>query len=140
MPLKTQQEQLPELNLTPMIDVLFLLIIFFMVGTKFAELERNIKLEVPRVDSLSSGTSSAPPKVVVNVYRDGSVLMNDQQLTLEDLRNRLTTDAAQNPSMGVIVRGDAEGPFQHVANVLSVCRTAGIRELGVSVQLDSPRR
>ncbi len=54
MPLKAYQEQLPELNLTSMIDIVFLLIIFFMVGTKFAEMERNVKLDVPRVGNVGA--------------------------------------------------------------------------------------
>jgi len=59
MPLKTHQDELPELNLTPMIDVVFLLIIFFMVGTKFADMERNVELKVPRVSQL--GTMATAP-------------------------------------------------------------------------------
>ena len=49
MPLKTHQDEQPTLNLTPMIDIVFLLIIFFMVGTKFAEWENNLALKVPQV-------------------------------------------------------------------------------------------
>ena len=49
MPLKTHLDEQPSLNLTPMIDIVFLLIIFFMVGTKFTELERKIALEVPQI-------------------------------------------------------------------------------------------
>ena len=52
MPLKTHQDEQPTLNLTPMIDIVFLLIIFFMVGTKFAEMERTVQLEVPKVGDL----------------------------------------------------------------------------------------
>ncbi len=52
MPLKTSQlEEMPALNLTSLIDVLFLLIIFFMIGTKFIESERQIELEVPKVNA-----------------------------------------------------------------------------------------
>lgn len=50
MPLKTHTDEQPSLNLTSMIDVVFLLIIFFMVGTKFTELERKIGLQVPEVN------------------------------------------------------------------------------------------
>lgn len=135
MPLKTHHDQPPELNLTPMIDVLFLLIIFFMVGTKFAELERTVKLEVPRVNQLGQ-LSPAPAKRVINIYRDGSLRMDERQVTLVDLTEELRTEAKQFPDLGVIVRGDAEGPFQHVAAVLTACRNAGVRDLGISVQLD----
>ena len=68
MPLKTQQDEQPALNLTPMIDVVFLLIIFFMVATKFSERERDIELELPEVAAASAMTS-APKQRVVTVSR-----------------------------------------------------------------------
>ena len=58
MPLKNQLEEMPVLNLTSMIDVLFLLIIFFMVGTKFIETERQIDLKLPQVKSDAALTLS----------------------------------------------------------------------------------
>jgi len=66
MPLKTQFDEQPTVNLTPMIDVVFLLIIFFMVGTQFSELERNIRLQVPEVAGAAALTA-APERRVVNV-------------------------------------------------------------------------
>ena len=74
MPIKTHHDDQPTLNLTPMIDIVFLLIIFFMVGTKFAEMERQIKLEVPTVKQFGALTA-APEKRVINVYRDGTIMM-----------------------------------------------------------------
>jgi biopolymer transport protein ExbD len=136
MPLRTHHDELPELNLTPMIDIVFLLIIFFMVGTKFAEMERNVRLEVPRVSQLGTLTA-APDKRVISVYRDGSILLDRQQVTLQDLTGQLRSVARQYPDLGVVVRGDAEGCFQNVASVLTACREAGIQDLGISVRPQS---
>ena len=58
MPLKTHVDEQPTLNLTPMIDIVFLLIIFFMVGTKFSELERKIGLKVPEVAGAEALTAA----------------------------------------------------------------------------------
>ena len=63
MPLKLQHDETPALNLTSMIDVLFLLIIFFMVATKFDELERNIEVAVPQV--AQAGENAPPPQPLV---------------------------------------------------------------------------
>ena len=72
MPLKLQHDEMPALNLTSMIDVLFLLIIFFMVATKFDEMERNIEVAVPEV--AQAGDDTPPPRpLVVTVLADGSV-------------------------------------------------------------------
>lgn len=134
MPLKTQREEQPMLNLTSMIDVLFLLILFFMVGTKFTELERKIGLRVPQVSDAGALTA-APEKKVVNVYRDGQVTLDHEAVTLDELTSRLAAARGQYADLGVLVRGDGSGPFQRVAEVLNACKQAGIADLGISVRL-----
>lgn len=139
MPLKTHLDEQPSLNLTPMIDIVFLLIIFFMVGTKFAEMERKISLQVPQVSDAGALTP-APEKRVINVYRDGSIALNQRIVSLEELTLQLKEDRNQYGDLGVIVRGDADGAFQNVAVVLNACRRAGIAEMGVSVRMARKER
>ncbi len=139
MPLKTHLDDQPTLNLTPMIDIVFLLIIFFMVGTKFTELERNISLQVPEVSEAGPQTA-APRRRVINVFGDGSVLLDRQTVTLEELTAELSVARGEYKDLGVIVRGDAETPFQNVAQVLGACRAAHISEMGISVRLASRER
>jgi biopolymer transport protein ExbD len=134
MPLKTHQDDVPTLNLTSMIDVTFLLVIFFMVGTKFADMERDISIQVPQVTD-NGALTPAPEKRVVNVYRDGRLSLDREFVTLEELQARLAEARAEYEGLGVIVRGDAEGPFQNVASALNACRQAGIAEMGISVRL-----
>ncbi len=134
MPLKTHMDEQPSLNLTPMIDVVFLLIIFFMVGTKFTELERKVALDVPQVSNIGA-LSSEPDKRVVNVYRDGRIELDRQFVSVDALAEELATASQEYPDLGVIVRGDAEGPFQNVATVLSACRRAGVSDMGISVRI-----
>lgn len=134
MPLKTHLDERPTLNLTPMIDIVFLLIIFFMVGTKFTELERKIGLRVPEVAETGALTA-APERKVVNVYRDGGITLDRKPVTLEELTQRLAAARAQYSDLGVLVRGDANSRFQRVAEVLNACKQADVRELGISVRL-----
>jgi biopolymer transport protein ExbD len=134
MPLKTHLDETPNINLTPMIDVVFLLIIFFMVGTKFTELERKIALRVPEVSEVKALTP-APERRVINVFRDGRIALDREVLSLEELRQRLTAARQEYAGLGVMVRGDADGSFQSVASVLGACREAGVGELGISVRL-----
>ncbi len=133
MPLKTRQDELPTLNLTPMIDVVFLLIIFFMVGTKFTD-ERNIKLQVPQVGQ-SVADIGFSQRRVINVLRDGRIMLDDQPTSLDGLADALKKQREQQGGLRVAVRGDAEGAFQHVASVLAACRTAGISDLAISVSV-----
>ncbi|MDG2382975.1 MAG: biopolymer transporter ExbD [Pirellulaceae bacterium] len=134
MPLKTFQDEQPTLNLTPMIDIVFLLIIFFMVGTKFAELEQTVPLEVPSVGEVGALTP-APEKRIINVYNDGSIVLDRQTMSIDELKTKLTTATEQYPNLGIIVRGDAQGAFQNVASVLSACRHSGIDDMAISVRL-----
>ena len=134
MPLKISQEEPPTLNLTSMIDVLFLLIIFFMAGTQFTELERNIALQVPQV---GDGKNLAPTtqRHTISVHRDGQIALDREPLTLPELTARLTEIRRGDPRVSVTVRGEGEGTFQNVAAVLAACRTAGVNDLGISVRL-----
>ena len=134
MALKTHVDEQPTLNLTPMIDIVFLLIIFFMVGTKFTELERKIALHVPEVADKGALTA-APERKIVNVYRDGAVTLDRKPISLDQLTDELAASRSQYEDLGVLVRGDAQGEFQGVAAVLNACRQAGIRDLGISVRL-----
>jgi len=139
MPLKTQTDELPSMNLTSMLDVLFLLIIFFMAGTKFAEMERKIALRVPQVSDHGALTA-APEKRIVNIYQDGQITLDRQTVTLDELRARLTSARGQYKELGVLVRGDAGGAFQNVAQVLNACKQAGINELAISVRVGTQKR
>ncbi len=133
MPLKTHHDDLPSLNLTPMIDIVFLLIIFFMVGTTFSQMDAHIDLQIPEVSD--SGTLTAPPeRRVVEVHRDGRITLDDQVIRLDELVRHLAYARSQYADLGVLVRGDARGAFQGVAEVLHACKQAGIRELGISVR------
>ena len=139
MPLKTQLDEPPVLNLTSMLDVMFLLVIFFMAGTKFTDMERNIALRVPQVSDAKALTA-APQKKVVNVYQDGQIALDRQTVSLAELTARLAAARRQYRDLGVLVRGDAAGTFQRVAEVLNACKQAGIAELAISVRLANEKR
>ncbi len=138
MPLKTHLDEQPSLNMTPMIDIVFLLIIFFMVGTKFTELsesEQTIPLNVPKI-SKAGAMSPAPKKKVINVFKSGSITLDNHPVSIPELTQQLTHAHKQYNKLGVIVRGDGEGNFQRVASVLGAVREAGISDMGISVRLN----
>ena len=139
MPLKTQHDEQPSLNMTPMIDIVFLLVIFFMVGPKFAEMERTIKLEVPRVKNVGALTA-VPDKRIIHVYRDGTIVMDEQELVIDELEASLTSAVSEYPELGVVIRGDGKSTLQNVATVLTACRQAGINDMGISVRQDKTIR
>jgi len=134
VPLKTHQDDLPAINLTPMIDIVFNLIIFFMVSTRFTEMERQVDLAVPQVTD-HKGLSDIPQSRAINVHRDGRITLDGSPVTLRELTEQLAAVQRQHGHQNVVVRGDADGPFQNVAAVFSACQKAGIAEMGISVRL-----
>ena len=132
MPLKTHQDDLPAINLTPMIDIVFNLIIFFMVSTRFTEIERKVDLSVPQVGG-ASGLSEVQRSRTINVYRDGAIQLDSQAVTLTELRSLLAAAHRQYEGLEVTIRGDGFTPYQNVAAVMTACRQAGIAEMGIAV-------
>jgi biopolymer transport protein ExbD len=130
---------MPAINLTPMIDIVFNLIIFFMVGARFTELEREIDLTVPQVGDTSS-LPAAPEQRSINLYRDGRITLDGEVVTIEQLVSRLSDSQRKYADTGVLVRADADGRVQNMAAVLTACRQAGISELGISVRAGTKER
>jgi biopolymer transport protein ExbD len=69
------------------------------------------------------------------VLRDGRILLNENQVTLDELTGRLLSARQQHAQLTVAVRGDAEGAFQNVASVLGACRAAGVSDMAISVRI-----
>jgi biopolymer transport protein ExbD len=136
MPIKLNSAEEPTLNLTPMIDIVFLLIIFFMVGTKFTEVEQELEVSIPQVASGATIVAESQ-QCVIAVFHDGRVSVDDDVMEIHELEQNLNQRVSGGAELHVIIRGDAEGAFQNVANVLSACRRAGVKDLGISVRMAS---
>lgn len=134
MLLKQATDDLPTINLTPMLDVVFNLIVFFMVGTKFVEMDHSIQVDVPKVSDAGPMTAT-PSRRVVTVTRDGSTALDGRTMSLPEITNDLATARKQYPELAVLVKGDGEGRFQSVADALSACTKAGIADTSICVQL-----
>lgn len=137
MPLKMHQDEVPTINLTPMIDIIFQLIIFFMVGSRFTEMDKKVDVKVPTA-SQAVNLPTAPTRYVVNVQRDGQLTFNGQPVSLDSLTLELKSLRNTQVDLNVIVRGDADGPLQNVAAVLTACRSAGVADVGIAVRQGNP--
>ena len=126
------------INLTPMIDVVFLLVIFFMVGSKFSEAESRIKVSVPSVGQLNSITR-APDERIVVVAPDGSVTLDGAPTTLPELKAALAAQHANYPGLKVAVRGDGASSFQAIAEVLQTVRSSGVQQMGIAAKSTNGR-
>lgn len=136
MPLKTDTIDEPNLNLTPMIDVVFLLIIFFMVGSQFTEIEHQFDVQVPTVsDAPPPPLTGTPDPLTVNIAEDGTIRLADDTRTLAELEADLKAAKENYADQAVVIRGDGQAAYQHVMDVMAVCQRAGVRTISQAVQL-----
>lgn len=142
LPLKRNTADDPfQLNLTPMIDVVFLLVIFFMTATQFAEVERAVELELPEVGSEGTTVAAVEEPRVVGVSAAGAITLDGEPRTPEQLHDELAAACeASDSGPSVLIHGDARADMQHVALALERCRAAGVTEVGISVETDDTLR
>jgi len=126
MPLKLNPDELPTINLTSMIDVVFLLLIFFMVGTRFSDSESSISVNLPRVSSTGSTTKPAQSKTV-NLLRDGSIELDNRKVSLTDFANSLNAIIRTQPQLDVFFRIDESLPYGKSWTAIEVAKKAGAR-------------
>jgi len=133
MPLRTESLEEPSLNLTPMIDIVFLLIIFFMVGTRFSEMEQQFDIELPRATSLAP-MSSTPDPIIVNVSRTGRINIGNEVLSSDELCRRLEVARENWAEQPVLIRADGENLYQAIIDVMRVCYQAQIHKFSLAFQ------
>lgn len=118
------------LNLAPMIDVVFLLLIFFMVATTFAQQEKEMSLDLPTAES-GDEVESAPEEIVINLMSDGRLRIAGQDVDDEALEALLVRTARSNPETPVSIRGDRDVILQRLVLVMDACRKAGLTDIGI---------
>ncbi len=119
--------------MTPMIDVVFLLVIFFMVGSKFSEAEGRIKVNVPSVAEMQS-IARQPDERVVSVAQNGDITLDGQVLSIQKLKATLGQQFAVYPGLRVSVHGDANAPWQRVTEVLNTVDGAGVGTIQIATR------
>ena len=115
----------PAFALTSMLDVIFLLLCFFVTASVFSQWESEISISLPAASS-SETPSRLPGEVILNVARDGSVTVNAKKLTLSDLGERLRKVADFYPGQPVVIRADRETSYDSLVKVIDTCRNAGV--------------
>lgn len=123
---------LDGINMTPMIDCVFLLLIFFLVATRFEEMEREMNVVLPQASEAMPLTAK-PKELFVNVDREGHFIVRGQQLTPPELLSIFQQAAADNPGrQTVIIRADKRCVWEHVVEVMNLCNKAQIRDYRVT--------
>jgi biopolymer transport protein ExbD len=115
----------PGIQLAPLVDVLLLLLIFFLLTWNAARNENELDVKVPKASSAKE--KSAPiGDVIVNVKADGNVVVNRRNLSSAELADLLRSLVKLSAEQAVVIRGDEAGAYKNIINVLNICTEAGI--------------
>ena len=127
-------EELPHINMTPMVDVVLCLLVFFMAATRLYDWDEDeFVVSVPQVASAGPLTA-APEDLTLTIVRPGLVALDETTYELPALTKVLRQARALYADQGVVIRGDATLDYQDLADVLSACDAAGIRNVRLPVR------
>ena len=118
------------LNLTPVIDVVFLLLIFFLVATRFDQEEEELDIDLP--EAVQAQPISMTPELVVNINQTGGYTVYRKPYSDKELLALLQEARRNNPHQKVRIRGDANTSWKHGVAVMGLCNKARIRDYTVS--------
>lgn len=137
MNLRPRRREEPEINLTPLIDVVFLLLIFFMVSTTFLR-ESNLEVSLPEASGEPEAAAEQPLELTINrqgsFFLDGKALVNAQ---MDTVRRALEQATAGRAEAGLVVRADARTPHQAVVTALDAAGRAGIEKVAIATTPDA---
>lgn len=128
MPIRVREnEPAPGLDMTPIIDMVFLLLIFFLVATTFHQTEREMQVALPVARS-GGPISAALREIIINVDAEGRLFVAGRQVDPDDLRAIITQAVAANPEQKVTVRGDRTAAYAHIVRVLDICKESRVQQ------------
>ena len=125
------------MQLAPMIDIVFLLLIFFIVTWQFTRSETELDVSVPTAEE---GSELTRPRgeIIINILADGTIRVDSTTLDLPQLQERLASIAKQFENQPVRIRGDGQVFYQRIVDVINTCQKAGIWNISFATQRPAP--
>ena len=122
---KNTKGELPTFQMTAMMDIVFLLLCFFITTSVFSQWEYEIDISLPSAES-GKVPDRLPGEIIINISDDGRVSINQQDLTLDALKGRLDRLARYFPGQPVVLRADKETKYDDLIKIIDACRQADI--------------
>jgi biopolymer transport protein ExbD len=129
---KKSEEEDYSLQLTSLIDVVFLLLIFFMVSTAFIDFSRKLEISLP--ESMAGAAMEKVKVYEIEVSVDEVIYLNGEPATLESLAAQLQAPDETIIKRSAVIRADRELDYGFVVKVMGLCKEAGILDIGIAVQ------
>jgi biopolymer transport protein ExbD len=119
-----------RIEIIPMIDVIFFLLVFFMIATLSMTINRGLPVQLPHADSSETDVRE---RVNITVTQDGEIFVNQALVSLQNLGARVTTAVAADPELTVLLNADGEVPHRTVVALMDELRLAGVAHLAIAV-------
>lgn len=128
---KSAHESLTELNITPLLDLAFVLLVIFIITTIPPVETKDLKLPT------ASKSLKDPPRKAnyISLQADGKLFLNREQIKLDDLLGRLISMRTDDPDLSLIVRGDAKTKYKEIRTVLDLCQQANVPKLELATEV-----
>ena len=130
-PVLRDEAESSEINVSPLLDMVFILLIFFVVTTTFS---RETGVEVTKPKS-SSATQIKDEPVKIGITTEGTIFIHEKQVSEDELENILRREAARNPKAVAVIVADTKSTTGAIVKVLDICRDAGISKTSLSTEI-----
>ncbi len=130
MQVQSEQKPYDDINITPMLDLAYVLLVIFIIMTTASV--QGIKVNLPKA---SAAPSLAKPQTkAITIREDGQMFLDTYPVTMQELEDRLRQQKAVNPSFPVVIKGDAKVQYERVVDVLDLMGRLDITQLGLVTQ------
>jgi biopolymer transport protein ExbD len=123
-----------DINMTPLIDIMLVLLIIFMVSSS-AAIESGLDVELPEMNAVSDKTTEV---LVVSLSKEGVIAVKGQEVKVEELQPKITELLKELKTESVILEGDSNAPLEQVMMVMDTARSAGAKNFSIAAKLKTP--
>ena len=123
----SEAEPMGEINVTPLVDVMLVLMIIFMVTAPL--LTQGVNVDLP--DTSAQDLQQDVEPLVLSIQRDGTIFLQNHPVAEKELAPKIIAIRRNKPKLPIYIRGDAKVPYAHVARVMALLENAGIRKVGL---------
>ena len=131
-----RKSRAPGIALTSMLDVIFLLLCFFVTVSVFSQWESEISIKLPTAKT-AEAPERLPGEIIVNLSKDGSIKVNGATMSLADLQSKLARISKFSPGQPVIIRADKETKYDYLVGVIDACRAGDVWNFSLATQNDA---
>ena len=131
-----RKSRAPGIALTSMLDVIFLLLCFFVTVSVFSQWESEISIKLPTAKT-AEAPERLPGEIIVNLAKDGSIKVNGATMSLSDLQTKLARISKFYPGQPVIIRADKETKYDYLVGVIDACRAGDVWNFSLATQNDA---